>query len=400
MSETRASHGLELRGYEGTYIEKLNKLAKDTAGLTLMGIEDMVQQAAFELGYYLDSERVMSAKRERLQQESEGLLEVMQPDRTLDQLAGYQPLKARLREVIRSLKSSQEDPTIPMGILFLGPPGTGKTVAAKAIAGESKINMAKLGDFRGMYVGQSERNLSRLLSLIESLHPVIIFMDEIDQKEQRGEGGDSGVSGRVFGKLLEFMSDTSHRGKILWIGASNRPELIDPAMKRPGRFDLVLPFLLPDQESRTELFKLLLPDKLDKIEGITAQLTDEDIEFLASKTSGYSGAEIESLIGEVLRRAMQRRLERGEAIQIGRPEFEKVLEVYLPPLAQVKYKQWEDETLLEVRTLDLLPPEYQERLQQLRVKARGSAQESTDPLKQLASWLTSLQGQKDEEPLM
>ena len=100
MSETRASRGLELRGYEGTYVEQLNKLAKDTAGLTLMGIEDMVQQAAFE--HYLDSERVMRAKRERLQQESEGLLEVMQPDRTLDQLAGYQPLKARLREVIRS----------------------------------------------------------------------------------------------------------------------------------------------------------------------------------------------------------------------------------------------------------------------------------------------------------
>ncbi len=176
------------------------------------------------------------------------------------------------------------------------------------------------------------------------------------------------------------MSDTSHRGKILWVGASNRPELIDPAMKRPGRFDLVLPFLLPDQESRMELFKLLLPAKLDKIEGITAQLTTEDLEFLASNTSGYSGAEIENLIGEVLRRAMQRRLDRGEAMQIGRQEFEKVLEVYLPPLAQVKYKQWEDETLLEVRTLDLLPPEYQKRLRQLREKALNRAQESTDRL--------------------
>lgn len=183
MSETRRSHSLELRGYEGNYIEKLNKLARETAGLTLMGIEDMMQQAAFDAGYYLDSARVMTAKRERLQQESDGLLQVMTQHRTLDDLAGYQPLKNRLQEVVRSLRSAEDDPTIPKGILFLGPPGTGKTLAAEAIAGSSAINMAKLGDFRGMYVGQSERNLSRLLSLIESLHPVIIFMDELDQSE-------------------------------------------------------------------------------------------------------------------------------------------------------------------------------------------------------------------------
>lgn len=162
------------------------------------------------------------------------------------------------------------------------------------------------------------------------------------------------------------MSQERHRGKILWIGASNQPSQIDPAMKRAGRFDLVLPFLLPSEASRKEIFQLLLPKKLAKTPAITANLSAQDYQFLARLTKGYSGAEIEALIGEVLRRAMQRRLQTGAAVQIGRGEFQKVLEVYIPPQSQKKYKQWEDETLLEVRTLDLLPAEYQKRLHELR----------------------------------
>lgn len=354
--------------YPGNTVEQLQKLAEDTAGLTLMGIEDVIQQSLADK-VRLNKDRVMQAKREHLQQESEGLLEVIDPRLTLDEdLAGYETLKIRLREIIQAIGKRENQlvrSTIPMGILFLGPPGTGKTIAAEAIAGESKINMAKLGDFRDMYVGQSERNLSRLLLLIESLHPVIVFMDELDQSEgTRGESGDSGVSKHVFGKLLQFMSDTGHRGNILWIGASNRPDLIDAAMKRPGRFDLVLPFLLPDEPSRYALFKKLLAKK---IRGQQAEilLSEGDYQDLAERTAGFSGAEIEGIIGELLRRAVQG-WQPDRAIKITKELFDEVLSVYEPPKVKLHYRRMEDLALMEVRYKDLIPESYLERLEQLQ----------------------------------
>jgi SpoVK/Ycf46/Vps4 family AAA+-type ATPase len=381
MLETRVSQersGLELRGYDGIFVEKLHLLAHDTAGLTYMGIEDILQQVARQPGATLDRDGVMAAKRERLQQESAGLLEVITPRRTLDDLAGYDALKQRLREVITALKNSA-DPlvrsTIPMGILFLGPPGTGKTIAAEAIAGESGISMAKLGDFRDMYVGQSERNLSRLLSLIESLHPVIVFIDELDQAEgTRGEGGSHEVSKRIFGKLLQFMSDTSHRGKILWIGASNRPDLVDAAMKRPGRFDLVLPFLLPDLQSRALIIDRLLHAKLRSIKEVELSITREDCDALAERTEGLSGAEIEALLTEVIRRAAQQVAHGRKPVRIDRAAIEAVLAVYAPPQVREHYHKMEELTLAEVRFSDLLPPEYKERH---RAMSARSAQSET-----------------------
>jgi len=369
MVETRVARlreGLELEGYPGDWIQQMRHLAHDTAGLTLMGIEDIIQDASGVHGSRIHSRDVMAAKRERLQQESEGLLEIIPPRRTLKDLGGYPALKQRLAEVIQALLHAA-DPlvksTIPMGMLFLGPPGTGKTVAAEAIAGESGISMAKLGDFRGMYVGQSERNLSRLLALIASLHPVIVFMDELDQSEgSRGEGGDSGVSKRVFSRLLQFMSDTTHRGEILWVGASNRPDLIDAAMKRAGRFDLTLPFLLPDQESRADIFRLVLTARLHQAgaDQVENALAEEDYLVLAEATAGFSGAEIEAILGEVLRRAAGKR-SLGQAVRIDRAAVQEVLSVYVPPQVRDQYARMEDLALREVSFLDLLPKELKGR---------------------------------------
>lgn len=367
MEETRAHrliYGWSLTGYPGGISQQLELLADDTAGLTLMGIEDIVQQAA---GSALDSQKVMEDKKNRLLEESGGLLEIVPPDKRLQDFAGYEKLKTRLKEIIAALQNRTDllvRNTIPMGVLFLGPPGTGKTIAAEAIAGVSKINMVKLGDFRGMYVGQSERNLTRILSLIEALNPVIVFIDEIDQRlGKRGESGDSGVSKRIFGKLLEFMSNANHRGNILWIGASNRPDEIDDAMKRPGRFDLVLPFLLPDTESRTQIFKVILTTKL-KGTSIENSLTEQDYIELAGKTENYSGAEIEGVIGEVMRRLVQRRLKK-EPIKL-RPLFDEVLNVYEPPLVRDEYERMENLALQEVRFMDMLSEKHQKRRQELR----------------------------------
>lgn len=366
MAETRVSRLPQgqrwLAGYgDGTYLERLRRLSHDTAGLSLLGIEDLLQQVSADPEGSLRRDDVMRLKRERLRQESEGLLEVVDPRRKLDTIGGYAGLKARLREVVAALQGADDElvrSTVPMGILFLGPPGTGKSIVAEALAGESGISMARLGDFRGMYVGQSERNLSRILSLIEALHPVIVFVDEIDQAlgNRSASSGDGGVDGRIFGRLLEFMSDTRHRGRILWIGASNFPDKLDPAMKRAGRFDLVLPFLLPDEESRREILRVILEGTLRDVGGAGHRLAESDFADLAGRTQGFSGAELGAIVGEVLRRAAQRRsASRGE-LDVSADLFREVLAVYRPPQGvRESYRRMEELAVREVSFLDLLP---------------------------------------------
>jgi transitional endoplasmic reticulum ATPase len=368
MAETRVSQLPQgqawLAGYGGgTYLERLDRLSHDTAGLSLLGIEDLLQQASTAPERGLRREEVMLLKRERLRQESEGLLEVLDPHRRLDSVGGYAALKARLREVVVSLQGAQDElvrASVPMGILFFGPPGTGKSIVAEALAGESGISMAKLGDFRGMYVGESERNLSRILSLIEALHPVIVFVDEIDQAfgNRQQSATDGGVDKRVFGRLLEFMSDTRHRGRILWIGASNFPNDLDPAMKRAGRFDLVLPFLLPDEESRREILRVILEGALSGVPGVAHRLRGEDFADLATRTAGYSGAELGAVVGEVLRRLATRRAA-GDAAEVTADLFRSVLAVYRPPPGvRERYREMEELAIREVSFIDLLPEPY------------------------------------------
>jgi transitional endoplasmic reticulum ATPase len=369
MAETRVAQlplGRSwLQSYgDGTYLERLRRLSQDTAGLTRIGIEDLLQQVAASPGAVLEQADVLALKRERLRQESDGLLEVVDPGIDLSAIGGYEPLKKRLREVITGLRNVA-DPlvrtTLPKGILFVGPPGTGKTIMAEALARESGISMAKLGDFRGMYVGQSERNLSRILSLIESLHPVIVFIDEMDQAfgKRGGPSGDGGVDRRIFGRLLEFMSESEHRGRILWIGASNFPNEIDSAMKRPGRMDLVLPFLLPDQESRARIFEVILQSKLKGSERVHHRLDRSDFEALGEGTEGFSGAEIGAIVGEVLRRLAHETLQQRATAELTREHFERVLEVYRPaPGVRESYRQMEKLAEREVSFVDLLPDRY------------------------------------------
>lgn len=379
MPETRVAQlvagGDWLAGYgNGRQIERLHQLAHDTAGLTLIGIEDLLQETA-AAGRRLSRESVMASKRERLRQESDGLLQVIDPRLTLDSIGGYEELKTRLREIITALRRAH-DPlirsTVPMGVLFLGPPGTGKSMTAEALAAESGISMAALGDFRGMYVGQSERNLSRILSLIESLHPVIVFVDEFDQAfPKRGaSSGDGGVDNRIFGRLLAFMSDQAHRGRILWVGASNLPNDIDSAMKRPGRFDLVLPFLLPDVGSRAAILEKSLLGAIAGLERVAPELTKSDYERLAARTDGFSGAELQAVVGEVLRRIAQTR-SADSVTRIDSKIFDAVIDVYEPPADQRdNYRRMETLAVDAVAFVDLLPLKYRDR------RRRGNASDA------------------------
>lgn len=266
-------------------------LARLTAGLNRNMISDLVLRAQEE-GQPIRAELVQERKKVVLQTESGGLLEVMEPKRTWDDLGGLSGVKRYLQEVVRMLKASAK--TTPSGLLFLGPPGTGKTLAAEIMAAQSGVNFVKLGNIREMWVGQSERNMKRALDLIRAMQPIVVFVDELDQAEgKRGDGGDGGVDRRLFGQLLQFMSDSTLRGKVLWIGASNRPDLIDDAMRRPGRFDSQIPFLVPPPEDLIPIFETVLCRNFDFPRG---QLSRLRLPEIIQRCKNYTGAEVELVV--------------------------------------------------------------------------------------------------------
>nr|MCU0499894.1 ATP-binding protein [Anaerolineae bacterium] len=326
--------------------QQLRALANLTAGLTRVAIQDIVLRA-FQAGTPITAKLVQERKESTIRSETRNLLEVLKPSRSMDAVGGLEKIKAFLRtEVLQSLKS--RNPNTPAGILFLGPPGTGKTLVAEGLAYESGVNFVKLGNFRDQFVGQSERNLSRALNIIRAMTPVIVFIDELDQSEgRRSEGNlDSGVSSRVFAKLLEVMSDESLRGKVVWIAASNRPDLIDDAMRRPGRFDDKIPFLVPTEEERASIFAAILRHK--------GKLSDEDIntlalDMLARESNGFTGAEIEVIVSRALRKASI------DNVVLQTQHLKEAVKGFIKSVNSEKYRLMTLLALAEVNNIALIP---------------------------------------------
>ena len=123
----------------------------------------------------------------------------------------------------------------------------GKTYIAEAFAGESGLTCIKLKNFREKWVGSTESNFEKILQVVKGLGNVLLIIDEADRSLSSG-GGDGGVDSRVIAKLKEFMSDTTHRGRIVVVMMTNRPDKIDIDLKRPGRLDNKIPFFLPEDE--------------------------------------------------------------------------------------------------------------------------------------------------------
>ena len=237
-------------------------LADLSAGLTNKIISNLLLQFNKE-NSQITAEDVFKAKKKFLEDQANGLLEIVKPVWGIEAIGSLEEHKIYINEVVKAMKD-KNTAAAPMGVLLLGPPGVGKTVFAEALAHEAGIPMLRMKNIREMWVGQSERNLDFVLELIKAYAPVIIFIDEIDQHFQaRGKvfHGDSGVSSRMQAKIFEFMSDTNFRGKVLWIAASNRPELLDQAMLREGRFDDKIPFFPPTADDRGKILKAILRKK-------------------------------------------------------------------------------------------------------------------------------------------
>lgn len=180
----------------------------------------------------------------------------------------------------------------PKGILLYGAPGTGKTMLAKAVASESKANFISIKgpELLSKWVGESEKAVREVFKKARQTAPTIIFFDEIDSLvPRRGMSSDSNVTERVVNQLLTEMDGLEGMQDIVIIGATNRPDMLDTALLRPGRFDRIILTGVPDLAARLEIFKVHMKDM---------PLKDVDVEELAARTEGYVGADIEAVCRE------------------------------------------------------------------------------------------------------
>ena len=177
-----------------------------------------------------------------IEREYGGVISFIETTRTLEHIHGNDKIKEWLRQDI-ALWQQNDLRAMPMGYLLCGPVGTGKTFFVECLAGEAGVPVVKLKNFRDKWVGSTEGNLEKIFRLLHALGRCIVFVDEADQALGRRDAssGDSGISGRVYSMLAEEMSDTDNRGKILWILATSRPDLVEVDLKRPGRIDVKIP---------------------------------------------------------------------------------------------------------------------------------------------------------------
>ncbi|UCH87933.1 MAG: CDC48 family AAA ATPase [Thermoplasmata archaeon] len=195
----------------------------------------------------------------------------------------------------------------PRGILLYGPPGTGKTMLAKAVATESEANFisVKGPEFFSKWVGESEKAVRQTFRKARQAAPCIIFFDEIDAVVPTRGGGtsDSHVSERIISQILTELDGLEDLHGVIVIGATNRPDIIDPALLRPGRFDRLVYIPIPDIEARKEIFKIHLRGKpLDK---------SVNLNTLAKATEGLSGADIAAIVNEAVMLAIREYVDKG-----------------------------------------------------------------------------------------
>ncbi len=232
------------------------EVARLTAGMTLAGIETVFRSAG-HCGVPLSRDTIRLAKAREIRSLSRDLLDVSEPQEGFESVAGLTSVKSYFTELIPQIRSGQ--PGVPQAILLQGVPGCGKSHFVKALAGELVWPLLEMRNVRDAYVGNSEKNLKHVIDVVEQLPHVVLYFDEIDQSlGQRGTGvsGDSGTSERMLAMIFSWLGSLHLRGRVLFIGATNRPDLLDPALL--DRFGVSIPFLKPGTEELAPLIPLLL----------------------------------------------------------------------------------------------------------------------------------------------
>ncbi|MBA4447766.1 MAG: CDC48 family AAA ATPase [Nitrosopumilaceae archaeon] len=227
------------------------------------------------------------------------------PRITYDELGGLKNEVQKIREMVELPMRHPElfdkiGVEAPKGVLLYGPPGTGKTLLAKAVAGETNAHFISLSgpEIMGKYYGESEEKIREIFNQAEENSPSIIFIDEIDSIAPKRDEVSGEVEKRIVSQLLTLMDGMKSRGKVVVIAATNRPDSIDPALRRPGRFDREIEIGIPDDEGRFEILSIHTRGMpIDK---------KVDLKQISKTTHGFVGADLEVLSKEAAMRSLRR----------------------------------------------------------------------------------------------
>jgi transitional endoplasmic reticulum ATPase len=241
----------------GLEASRAARYAEITSGLKSTQITAIVKSAESRKSVGLASDTevedlIRTRKREIIKNECFGLMEIVEPSLGFDSVGGIEEIKKILLSVASNMRDAKYY-RVPMGILIAGAQGTGKSFLVKAFAKECGATMAIIRNFRGQYVGVTEANQERIIKVAKAIENLILVFDEADRilgNEEDGSGDPT--SSRAKARWKEFMSDTSNRGKILFVLMSNRPDLIDVDLKRAGRIDVKIPLFYPQTVEEVE----------------------------------------------------------------------------------------------------------------------------------------------------
>lgn len=324
----------------------VDALAGLTAGIGLTDLRVLVHSTV-EGGRRLDAARFRDLKKTLIERQAGGMLEFIEPRWGLDMVIGHEAAKARLREDALLISKGALQ-SVPMGYLFCGPVGTGKSFLAVCAAGTIGIPCVKLKNFRGGLVGETEGNLERVLGVLRSMGPVAVIVDEADaQLGDRKSGGDSGVSGRVFGMIAEQMGDTRYRGKILWMLLTARPDYLPIDLKRQGRAEVHMPLFYPTERQELRDMFVVLAKKL----GTTLRQKDVP-EVTTDKLGQLSGADVEGILGRAWRKSLVKGI-----TGIDPEDLRHALDQFVPMAQGMERELQTLAAIIECTDLEFLPEE-------------------------------------------
>ncbi len=318
------------------------ELAALTAGISLTDLNVLVRSAR-ESGKRLDAGTFRGLKKRLLERQGGGLLEFVEPRWTLDTVVGHEAAKARLREDAALLKRGALD-ALPMGYLVCGPVGTGKTFLAQCVCGEFGAPCVILKNFRSKYVGETEGNLERVLSVLRAMGPVVVVVDEADAAlGSREAEGDSGTSSRVFAMIAAQMGDTRYRGRIIWMLLTARPDLVPIDLKRQGRAEIHIPLFYPTDEDEIREMFVIMAKKLG------SRLAPQDVPAVPQR-GHLSGADIEGMVGRAWRTSLLRGHDR-----VTKEALSAVVEQFMPSTQGLERELQETAAILECTDRQFLP---------------------------------------------
>ena len=296
------------------------------------------------------------------------------PRITYDELGGLKNEIQKIREMVELPMRHPElfekiGVEAPKGVLLYGPPGTGKTLLAKAVAGETNAHFISLSgpEIMGKYYGESEERIREIFNQAEENSPSIVFIDEIDSIAPKRDEVSGEVEKRIVSQLLTLMDGMKSRGKVVVIAATNRPDSIDPALRRPGRFDREIEIGIPDKEGRNEILSI----------HTRGMPIDEkvDLDQISKTTHGFVGADLEVLSKEAAMRSLRRILpeidldedkisaEILQKIQITNEDFRDALKEVRPSALREVQVQVPNVTWDDVGGLDELKEELREAIE-------------------------------------